>query len=196
MPKQNDDSFLPPHGGYKHLRSFQKAEIIYDGTVFFCNKFFGRYDRTKEQMIQAARSGKQNIAEGSMISATSKEGEIKLTNVARASLDELKNDYEDFLRVRGLKKWKRNDRLSVRFDELNSDPDANYETFKVAIEHSDPEISANVLLCLTRLTIYLLGRQLTALEVAFVNDGGMRERMFNARLKKRKEGEGGAENKT
>lgn len=181
----NPDGFIPTHGGYRNLKSFQKAEIIYDGTVFFCNRFFNKYDRTIDQMVQAARSGKQNIAEGSMASATSKETEIKLTNVARASLDELMNDYQDYLRIHKLKLWKREDRLSIRFDELNRDHSATYETFKKGIEHKDPEISANVLLCLIRLTIFLLGKQITSLEKAFVNEGGLRERMLKARLRKR-----------
>lgn len=102
---KSEDGFIPKHGGYRKLITYQKAEIIYDGTVYFCNKFLTKFDRTKDQMIQAARSGKQNIAEGSMASATSKESEIKLTNVARASLEELLIDYQDFLRNNGLKEW-------------------------------------------------------------------------------------------
>ncbi len=92
----NKKGFIPPFGGYRNLITFQKAEIIYDGTIYFTRRFFDKYDRTVSQMVQAARSGKQNIAEGSMASGTSKEMEIKLTNVARASLEELKIDYEDF----------------------------------------------------------------------------------------------------
>ena len=95
----NNEGFIPQHGGYRNLLTYQKAEIIYDGTVYFTKRFFTKYDRTVDQMVQAARSGKQNIAEGSMASATSKETEIKLTNVARASLQELLIDYEDFLRT-------------------------------------------------------------------------------------------------
>jgi len=83
------DGFIPPHGGYANLRSYQKAEIVFDATMYFCKRFFDKRDRTADQMIQAARSGKQNIAEGSQVSGTSKEMEIKLTNVARASLEEL-----------------------------------------------------------------------------------------------------------
>jgi four helix bundle protein len=86
----NTDGFIPLHGGYRNLITYQKAEIIYDGTVYFTNRLFKKYDRTIDQMVQAARSGKQNIAEASMASGTSKETEIKLTNVARASLEELK----------------------------------------------------------------------------------------------------------
>src|SRR5206468_10318032 len=97
--------FIPKHGGYKRLRSYQKAEIVYDATVHFCNRFIDRRSRTHDQMIQAARSGKQNIIEGSMASATSKETEIKLTNVARASLEELLADYRDFLRLKNTPEW-------------------------------------------------------------------------------------------
>jgi four helix bundle protein len=96
------ERFIPKHGGYKHLLSYQKAEIVYDATVYFCGRFIDRRSRTHDQMIQASRSGKQNIVEGSMASGMSREMEIKLTNVARASLEELLTDYRDFLRVRGL----------------------------------------------------------------------------------------------
>ena len=101
------EGFIPPHGGYANLLSYQKAEIVYDATVYFCNRFLAKNDRTRDQMIQAARSGKQNIIEGSQASGTSKEAEIKLTNVARASLEELLADYRDFLRIRGLQEWDR-----------------------------------------------------------------------------------------
>jgi four helix bundle protein len=100
--------FLPPHGNYSALLSYQKAEVIYDLTFRFCERFLHRGDRTIDQMVQAARSGKQNIAEGSKASGTSKEMEIKLTNVARASLEELLIDYGDYLRVRDLKLWDKN----------------------------------------------------------------------------------------
>ena len=100
--------FIPKHGGYKRLLSYQKAEIVYDATLWFCGHFIDKRSRTHDQMIQAARSGKQNIIEGSMASATSKETEIKLTNVARASLEELLADYRDFLRVREMAEWPKN----------------------------------------------------------------------------------------
>lgn len=183
MPDTRSNSgFIPAHGGYRNLITYQKAEIVYDGTVFFCNKFFKEFDRTVDQMVQAARSGKQNIAEASMASATSKETEIKLTNVARASLEELMIDYEDFLRINRLKKWDRSDKLSLRFSELNKTPDANYDTFKKGIEHENPEISANIVICLINVTSYLLKRQLLSLENEFLKEGGMRERMMNARI--------------
>lgn len=100
---------IPAHGGYRNLKSFQVGQIIYDVTVRFCDRYIGKRSRTHDQMVQAARSGVQNIAEGSMASATSKKTELKLTNVARASLEELRLDYEDFLRQRGFELWARND---------------------------------------------------------------------------------------
>src|SRR5437762_5575391 len=134
------ERFIPPHGGYQDLLSFRKAEIVYDATVYFCSRFLDKRDRTYDQMIQAARSGKQNIVEGSMASGTSKETEIKLTNVARASLEELLTDYRDFLRNRGIEEWTRDHRYARRLRELNRTPGANYATFKKAIEHPDPAI--------------------------------------------------------
>ena len=106
MEKQfNSDGFIPEHDGYERLITYQKAEIIFDGTKYFTNKYFQRYDRTMDQMVQSARSGKQNIVEASMASGTSKETEIKLTNVARSSLEELLIDYKDFLRNNKLRYW-------------------------------------------------------------------------------------------
>lgn len=182
---ENEKGFIPKHGGYRNLITYQKAEIIYDGTVYFCKRFFNKYDRTIDQMVQAARSGKQNIAEASMASGTSKGTEIRLTNVARASLEELLLDYGDFIRVNKLPKWDRSHRYSIRFDELNKTPNANYNTFKKAIEHQNPEICANVLWCLINVTRYLLKRQLDTLEKAFLEEGGIRERMYQARKKSR-----------
>jgi four helix bundle suffix protein len=178
--------FIPPHGGYQKLLSFRKAEIVYDATVYFCDRFIDKRSRTHDQMIQAARSGKQNIVEGSMASGTSKETEIKLTNVARASLEELLTDYRDFLRTRGLAEWTREDRKVQRLRELNKVPDATYETFRKGIENVDPAISANVIIGLIRVTNYLLDRQLKRLEQSFLKEGGLRERMTRARLEARK----------
>jgi four helix bundle suffix protein len=107
------EGFIPPHGGYHNLLSYRKAEIVYDATVFFCERYIDRFSRTRDQMVQAARSGKQNIVEGSMASGTSKESEIKLTNVARASLEELLTDYRDFLRTGGLRLWEKGSREAV-----------------------------------------------------------------------------------
>lgn len=102
-------SLIPKHGGYRRLKSFQMAQLVYDLTVRFCERYVDRFSRTRDQMIQAARSGVQNIAEGSQASGTSKKTELKLTNVARASLEELRLDYEDFLRQRRLPVWSRED---------------------------------------------------------------------------------------
>jgi four helix bundle suffix protein len=179
--------FIPKHGGYRNLISYQKAEIIYDGTVYFTNRFYEKFDRTIDQMVQAARSGKQNIAEASMASATSKETEIKLTNVAKASFEELMIDYEDFLRMRNLPLWEKEHRFMTRFRELNRTPNANYQTYIKAIENENPEICANSMICLIKITIYLLSRQIQKLEQDFLANGGLRERMTRARLESRKQ---------
>ena len=184
--EKNTEGFIPTHGGYRNLFSYQKAEIIYDGTVYFTNRFFHKYDRTVGQMVQAARSGKQNIAEGSIASATSKETEIKLTNVARASLEELQIDYEDFLRTQKLPIWDKDHRLVARLRELNkSVPNPNYETFQKAIEHESPEICANTMITLIKICTYLLKQQIKQLEIAFIKEGGLRERMTKARIDER-----------
>lgn len=179
------ERFIPPHGGYENLLSFQKARIVYDGTVWFCGRYLNKRDRTYDQMVQAARSGKQNILEGSQASGTSKETEIKLTNVARASLEELLEDYRDFLRVRGFEQWDHEHRYTKRLRELNRQPNAGYSTFKKAIENPDPAIAANTMIGLTKLTNYLLDQQIRRLEEAFVREGGLRERMTRARLAER-----------
>ena len=179
------EHFIPPHGGYENLLSFQKARIVYDGTVRFCERFLQKRDRTFDQMVQAARSGKQNILEGSRASGTSKETEIKLTNVARASLEELLEDYRDFIRLRGIEEWPKEHSHTRRLRQLNRKPNAGYETFKKGIEHADPAIAANVMIGLIKLTNYLLDQQLRQLEEAFVKDGGLRERMTRARLAER-----------
>ena len=177
--------FIPSHGGYKRLISYQKAEIVYDATVYFCSRFFRKQDRTYDQMIQAARSGKQNIIEGSMASGTSKEIELKLTNVARASLEELLTDYRDFLRSHGFKEWTKDHHYAKRLRELIRTPNATYETFRKGIEHSNAAICANVIIGLIRVTSYLLDRQIRHLEKDFIAQGGMRERMTGARLRER-----------
>ena len=174
--------FIPVHGGYQKLFSFQKARIVYDGTVRFCARFVDTRSRTYDQMVQAARSGKQNILEGSQASGTSKETEIKLTNVARASLEELLEDYRDFLRVRGIEEWPKDHSHTRRLRDLNRQPNADYETFRKGIEHPDPAIAANVMIGLIKLTNYLLDQQLRKLEQDFLKEGGLRERMTRARL--------------
>ncbi len=180
------EKFIPKHGGYKNLLSYQKAVIVYDATVYFCERFISKRDRTYDQMIQAARSGKQNIIEGSMASATSKETEIKLTNVARASLEELLEDYRDFSRNRKIEEWLPEHPYAKRLRKLNKTPDANYETFKKGIEHPEPAICVNVIIGLIKVTNKLLDNQIIRLEKDFVKEGGLRERMFRARLNERK----------
>lgn len=180
-------NFLPKHGGYRNLKSYQKSVIVYDATVYFCGRYLSKRDHTYDQMIQAARSGKQNIVEGSMASGTSKETELKLTNVARASLEELIEDYQDFLRARNSGEWPTDHAYTKRLRVLCRKADGDYETFKKGIEHEDPLISANVIIGLIRVTCFLLNRQLAQLQEAFVEQGGVRERMSKARLARRAE---------
>lgn len=182
---RNRDGFIPKHGGYRNLITYQKAEIIYDGTIHFTKRAFKKYDRTIDQMVQAARSGKQNIAEASMASGTSKEMEIKLTNVARASLEELKIDYEDFLRTNKLQIWPKEHPYVTRLRVLNKIPNPTYDTFKKGIEHEHLEICANVMIGLIKVVSYLLNNQIKSLEAAFIKEGGLRERMTKARIDQR-----------
>lgn len=178
-------NFIPPHGGYEELLSFQKARIVYDGTVRFCERFLDRRDRTVDQMVQAARSGKQNILEASQASGTSKETEIKLVNVARASLEELLEDYRDFLRVRKLTQWDKNSREARFVRGLGSQENRSYEPYRTYIETRPAQVVANILICLIHQTNYLLDQQLRQLEKAFLEEGGLRERMTRARLSAR-----------
>jgi four helix bundle suffix protein len=182
LPETAPDKFIPPHGGYQDLLSYQKALIVYDATLHFCSRFFSKFDRTREQMIQAARSGKQNILQGSEASGTSKETEIKLTNTARASLKGVLEDYLDFMRNRGIAEWAPDHPYALRLRRLNRTPDANYETFKKAIGHSDPAICANAIAAVIKVTCYLLDCQLERLEQDFLKEGGLRERMTRARI--------------
>ena len=178
-------NFIPPHGGYEELLSFQKARIVYDATVCFCGRFLERRDRTVDQMVQAARSGKQNIAEGSQASGTSKEAEIKLINVARASLEELLEDYRDFLRVHKAALWDKNSKEARFVRRLGAQKNRSYETYRTYIETRPAPIVANILICLIHQTNYLLDQQLRQLEQAFLKEGGLRERMTRARLRSR-----------
>lgn len=174
--------FIPPHGGYKTMLAFQKARVVYDGTVRFCECFMERRDRTVGQMVQAARSGKQNILVGSKASGTSKETEVKLTNVARASLEELLEDYHDFLRIRGLQLWDKNSREALFVRRLGARKDVSYESYRTYIESRPPEVVANILVCLIHQTNYLLDQLPRRLERDFLAQGGLRERMTRARL--------------
>jgi four helix bundle suffix protein len=179
--------FIPPHGRYEDLLSFRKARIVYDATVQFTQRFLEKRDRTVDQMIQAARSGKQNILEGCMASGTSKETEIKLVNVARASLEELLEDYRDFLRTHGQPQWEKNSAEALFVRRIGARSDASYQSYQTYIETRPPEIVANILICLIHQTNYLLDQQLRALEKAFLSAGGLRERMTRARLDARRQ---------
>ena len=178
--------FLPKTGNYQELLSYKKAEVIYDFTFRFCEKFLKRGDRTIDQMVQSARSGKQNIAEGSKASLTSTETEIKLTNVARASLEELLIDYKDFLRVRDQPLWDKNSKEALYVRKLGKSPDESFETYRPFFEDRPPETLANIAICLIHQANYLLDQQIRRLEKDFVEKGGLRERMTRARLEHRK----------
>jgi four helix bundle suffix protein len=180
------ERFIPAHGGYEDLMSFRKARIVYDATVWFCGRYLQRGDRTNDQMIQAARSGKQNILEGSLASGTSKKTEVKLTNVARASLEELLEDYRDYLRVRGLRLWEKDSREAKFVRQLGRRGNVTYETYRTYIETRSPEVAANIIVCLIHQTNYLLDQQIRQLERAFVTEGGLSERMTRARVRERK----------
>src|ERR1700751_309326 len=176
---------IPPHGNYRELLSYRKAEIVYDVTFKFCNRFLVKKDRTIDQMIQAARSGKQNILEGSKASRTSSEVEIKLTNTARASLEELLDDYHDFLRARKLALWRKDSREAQFVRNLGANPDVTYAQYQEFCETRPAEVVANIAICLIHLTNYLLDQQMRRLERDSLNYGGFRERMTHARLQQR-----------
>ncbi len=178
---------IPPRGDYQTLLSYQKAEAIYDLTFRFAHKYLAKGDRTVDQMIQSARSGKQNILEGSKAALTSKETELKLTSVARASIEELLADYRDYLRVRDHKIWEKNSKEALYVRKLGSQPHQSYETYRSYFETRPPEVIANIAICLIHQTNYLLDQQLRALEKDFLNQGGLRERMFQARLQHRRQ---------
>jgi len=187
MTNQHDSpQLIPPHGGYQGLQSYQMAEIVYDATIVFCDRFIDRRSRTHDQMVQAARSGKQNIAEGSMASGTSKKTELKLIGVARASLEELLLDFQDFLRQRGLPLWGKDHEQAQKIRSLAYEKNRSYETYKTYVEQSSPEVAANTMLCLIHQTNYLLDQLLRALEKDFLKEGGFTERLYNARSKARK----------
>lgn len=203
---------LRPSGGYRELRTFQTATILYDATYWFCGKYLDPRSRTVDQMVQAARSGRQNIAEGCRASATSSQTELRLVNVARASLEELLLDYEDFLRHRRLRQWAQNDpealavrrvgQRTVRADQPDpsdlpyptdvSDPPAvadmqRYACYARWLDHDDPAVRANAAICLLHQTNYLLDQQVAALEAQFIEEGGYSEQLATARLKHRAE---------
>jgi four helix bundle suffix protein len=208
---KTETGLIAPHGGYRKLKSFQVAQLVYDVTVRFCDKYISRRSRTHDQMVQAARSGVQNIAEGSQASGTSKKMELKLTSVARASLEELRCDYEDFLRQRDLPQWDRND--PCRADLIARRPataDAVVQ-WSMDVKHGRsgqhgqdghgigstastvsmrstltyPEIAANGVLTLLAVACSLLDRQLASLAAAFEREGGFTERLYKTRRQAR-----------
>ena len=178
--------FIDPHGGFRNLKSYQMAEIVYDATVVFCDRWISRRSRTHDQMVQAARSGKQNIAEGSVASGTSRKIELKLVGIARASLEELLLDYQDFLRQRGLVLWGKDHPQVQKIRKLAYASDRSYRTYKTYVESSAAEVAANALICLIHQSNYLLDRQLRQLEKQFLDQGGFTERLYHARQKARK----------
>jgi len=189
--RTKQEAIIPPHGGFRSLKSFQMTEIIYDYTVEFCRIFVDRTNKTNrtymsrmsDQMVQAARSGRQNIAEGSLASGTSKKTELKLVGVARASLGELLLDYEDFLRQRGLVAWGKEDPRVIAIRALS------YRTYKSYTTYSDflrkQEDAANAAICLLHQASYLLDQQLRALDREFLEKGGFTERLYSQRTSNR-----------
>jgi four helix bundle suffix protein len=204
------EPLIPKHGGYRKLKSFQISELVYDVTVRFCDRFIDRRSRTHDQMVQAARSGVQNIAEGSQVSGTSRKMEIKLTNVARASLEELRRDYEDFLRQRGLPQWGPTDpcraeliaRRCTTADEMaawvgaalrrekngqsgqdgHKAPSASSTQSTLSTPHG---LAANAALVLIAVANSLLDRQIAAQADTFKKEGGFTERLYRTRTGKR-----------
>jgi four helix bundle suffix protein len=191
QPPIDTSKRLRPSGGYRKLRSFQVTTIIYDATVSFCARFVDKRSRTVDQMVQAARSGRQNIAEGSRASATSTQTELRLVNVARASLDELLLDYEDFLRQRSLRQWGKEDRHAQavrevgkrnRTDRSDQSDAASYAEW---LSNADAAVVANAVICLIHQANYLLDQQIAALERDFIHEGGYSEQLAAARLTER-----------
>ncbi len=206
---------IPKHGGYRKLKSFQVAQLVYDVTVRFCDRYIDKFSRTRDQMVQAARSGVQNIAEGSQASATSKKTELKLTQVARASLEELKLDYEDFLRQRGLAQWERENQLRQELIDRRCQTADEVAVWVVEVVKKSglcgqigqrgqkaesstestastlsiktyPEFSANAALVLLTVACSLLDRQVERLAQDFEKEGGFTERLYRVRTAKRR----------
>ena len=174
-------TFLPQHGHYRNLRVYQVTEIIYDITYRFTQHYLEKGDRTVDQMIQAARSGKQNISEGNQAAATSSETEIKLTNVAKASLEELLNDYEDYLRVRNLPQW---DVRHPRYEKMRQYARSRQiqQDYAANIQRMNDEELANLCITLIHQATYMLHKLLATMQTRFVTEGGIKERMYQTRL--------------
>lgn len=179
---------LRAHGGYRMLRSFRAAEAVYDATVVFCERFVSKRSRTHDQMVQAARSGRQNIAEGSRASGTSSQIELRLVGVARASLDELLLDYEDVLRQRRLPRWDKADPQAMQVRALGREGAAGlpFEPYRRLVETGAPETAANSIICLIHQANFLLDRQIQALEQQFIREGGYSEQLARARREARR----------
>ena len=174
-------TFLPQHGHYRNLRVYQVTEIIYDITYHFTQHYLEKGDRTVDQMIQAARSGKQNISEGNQAAATSSETEIKLTNVAKASLEELLNDYEDYLRVRNLPQW---DARHPRYEKMRQYARSRQiqHDYAANIQRMNDEELAKLCITLIHQATYMLHKLLATMQTRFVTEGGIKERMYQTRL--------------
>ena len=190
------DARLRPSGGFRRLRSFQVTTVIYDATVRFCERFMDKRSRTVDQMVQAARSGRQNIAEGSRAAGASSQTELRLTNVARASLDELLLDYEDYLRQHGQRQWDKNDPKAIAVRAVGrqqdyadaadpADPAVHWKAYAAWLEHHDPAIVANTAICLIHQANFLLDQQIAWLERQFITEGGYSEQLAAARLVER-----------
>lgn len=164
------------------------SEIVYDGAVACCDRFIDRRSRTHDQMEQAARSGKQNIAEGCMASGSSKKTELKLVGLARASLEELLVDFQDYLRQHKLPLWGKEHPEARQVRALCYRKNRSYRTYMAYIEESSPEVAANTIICLIQQTNYLLDRQLRALEKDFLKEGGFTERLYHTRSQIRNRG--------
>jgi four helix bundle suffix protein len=206
MDRMDGEPLIPKHGGYRKLKSFQLAQLVYDVTVRFCDRYIDKRSRTHDQMVQAARSGVQNIAEGSQASGTSKKMELKLTNVARASLEELRLDYEDFLRQRGLRLWPPDDprrkalvarrcntadEVAEWVKEIHGRQGRDGQSIEAilsipSIKSSYSETAANAALVLIGVAVSLLDRQLAAQAAAFEKDGGFTERLYRKRQTRRR----------
>ena len=179
------DSIYANTGNYKKLYVYQKAEAIFDITFYFCHTYLRKFDRTIDQMVQAARSGKQNIVEGSAASSTSKETEIKLKNVAKASSLELLTDYEDYLRTRGHRQWEQDSPEVAAMRRLTQKHNDS-AFYMQLIQTRPPETIANIAICLIKQNDYLMFKMLEKLEREFLKEGGFRERLIRMRYEEKK----------
>jgi len=189
--KRDSTGVIGKHGGYQGLLSFESAEYVYDATVAFCRRFVSHGSRTVDQMVQAARSGKQNIAKASQATATSKKTELRLTRVARSSLQELLEDYQDFLRHNGKDLWDKADPRAKEIRKLANLPGRSYETYRGLVESDTAETAANTIVCLIHQAGYLLDRQIRRLEKDFLESGGFSEKLYRARRQKRDSAQNG-----